>query len=100
MLFFELWVDFGVLLIFGVCGTNDGGCRGLDLFWGYLDDAYFPGWATLESSLEIFDLHKSTYKGNNRKVAIGHFLLSDYSLFRKLFPSSNLCLNRPAVCLG
>lgn len=61
-------------------GKNDGGCRGLDLFWGYLDDAYFLAWATLESSLEIFDLHKSRYKGNHRKIASGHFLLSDYFL--------------------
>lgn len=36
---------------------------------GYLDDAYFLGWATLQSSLEIFDLHKPKYKGNHRKMA-------------------------------
>lgn len=83
-----LFLSCGVFLISVSVGENDGGCRGLDLFWGYLDDAYFLGWATLESSLGIFDLHKSRYKGNHRKIASGHFLL---------WLLSNLCLNHPAV---
>lgn len=45
----------------------------MDIFLGYLDDAYFLDLATLESSMEIFDLQKSRYKENKGKTAIAHF---------------------------